>query len=573
MKASAAAAATGDKVCFVIMPIRHEGTTDYDHFRALYNELSPPIANRGYRVVRADDIQRGGAITKDILLALAQADLVVADLTDLNPNVFYELGVRHSLRGKGTVLIVDEVRTPDVPFDLGAYRVIKFRAELTGLAKLRAALDSYLDTLDRLDEAEWDNPVHDFMPELPMDALAAASGSAEGKLRKEISRLRTQLTRYAERYGVDIGTAHDESASPQAVVAAALADARARVLPGDLLNQAEEAASRGDPVELISVVGRALESNAAPLSERQLMRLAAFTTQLDLTQVTGAVFDCAVRTYPRDTSLRAAQLGFFAHAADPQLRARARTELLQEIGIGVLQNDESELPDSVDEEALGRIGMALDAFQIDDLHDDALRLTTKLIAKRPDSTRALRAHARALENVGRREEGLEWYRRAVRCSDVDGQSCTWMGSELHNRGRSVDATEAYLLGCRVDIDDADGFSQAADDLSSALIDAIGPNDAARRSLPDGVTVDTLVLLVRAGLSCRERDQQDLDRIRRACLRCDLDFGELAMAVSNDQADGQSATGRIGVWDRARLASDLYDLFKSDLTAGTLPGQP
>src|ERR1035437_2086613 len=144
MKASAAAAATGNKVCFVIMPIRHEGTTDYDHFRALYNELSPPIANRGYRVVRADDIQRGGAITKDILLALAQADLVVADLTDLNPNVFYELGVRHSLRGKGTVLIVDEVRTPDVPFDLGAYRVIKFRAELTGLAKLRAALDSYL---------------------------------------------------------------------------------------------------------------------------------------------------------------------------------------------------------------------------------------------------------------------------------------------------------------------------------------------------------------------------------------------------------------------------------------------
>jgi len=112
---------------FVVMPIKKAGSPEYEHFRALFDEiLKPTLEAAGFSTQRADDVQKTGAITKDIILRLAEADLVVADLTDLNPNVFYELGVRHALRGFGTVMILDELRTTDVPFDLSAYRVIKF---------------------------------------------------------------------------------------------------------------------------------------------------------------------------------------------------------------------------------------------------------------------------------------------------------------------------------------------------------------------------------------------------------------------------------------------------------------
>ena len=58
---------------------------------------------------------RTGNIIEDILDNLNRADLVIADLTDKNPNVFYELGVRHALR-HATILISQ--RLEDIPFDL-----------------------------------------------------------------------------------------------------------------------------------------------------------------------------------------------------------------------------------------------------------------------------------------------------------------------------------------------------------------------------------------------------------------------------------------------------------------------
>jgi hypothetical protein len=133
-----------DRSCFVVMSIGKPGTELYAHFRAIFNQIKPIIERHGYSVVRADDVQKSGAITRDIVTRLGESDLVIADLTDLNPNVFYELGVRHALRGVGTVMILDEKRTPEIPFDLSAYRVIKFAGELTGIDLLARTLDSFL---------------------------------------------------------------------------------------------------------------------------------------------------------------------------------------------------------------------------------------------------------------------------------------------------------------------------------------------------------------------------------------------------------------------------------------------
>src|ERR1017187_5104350 len=100
-----------EKHCFIIMPIAKDGSEEHSYYKALYDELKFAIAPLGFSVTRADEVPKSGAITKDVIIRLAKADLVVADLTNVNPNVFYELGVRHSLRAQGTVMILDESRT------------------------------------------------------------------------------------------------------------------------------------------------------------------------------------------------------------------------------------------------------------------------------------------------------------------------------------------------------------------------------------------------------------------------------------------------------------------------------
>lgn len=94
---------------FVAMPFGkkpgYDGTPI--DFNAIYNDLlKPAIEAAGFAVFRADEEQIVGDINKtDMFQELLIADLVVADLTLDNPNVWYELGVRHALRARGIVMI------------------------------------------------------------------------------------------------------------------------------------------------------------------------------------------------------------------------------------------------------------------------------------------------------------------------------------------------------------------------------------------------------------------------------------------------------------------------------------
>jgi len=93
---------------FVAMPFGKK--TGHDgiliDFNAIYNDfLKPAIEAAGLVVFRADQEQSAGNIKTDIFQELLIADLVVADLTLDKPNVWYELGVRHTLHARGLVLI------------------------------------------------------------------------------------------------------------------------------------------------------------------------------------------------------------------------------------------------------------------------------------------------------------------------------------------------------------------------------------------------------------------------------------------------------------------------------------
>ncbi|MCW5785260.1 MAG: hypothetical protein KIT39_18240, partial [Nitrospirales bacterium] len=93
---------------FVAMPFgvkKDSQGTEID-FNRVYEELiKPALEEAGLDVFRADEEERAGDIRTDMFQELLIADLVLADLTLDNPNVWYELGVRHALRARGVVLI------------------------------------------------------------------------------------------------------------------------------------------------------------------------------------------------------------------------------------------------------------------------------------------------------------------------------------------------------------------------------------------------------------------------------------------------------------------------------------
>ena len=108
---------------FVAMPY---GTKDEIDFNAVFRELiKPALESAGFEVFRADEEMRAGNIRTDMFQELLLADLVVADLSIDNPNVWYELGVRHALRKRGVVQIT--CRRDQTPFDVLTERSVRYR--------------------------------------------------------------------------------------------------------------------------------------------------------------------------------------------------------------------------------------------------------------------------------------------------------------------------------------------------------------------------------------------------------------------------------------------------------------
>lgn len=116
-----------EKQCFVVSPIGENGSeTRRRADQVLTHIIKPCMVECGFKtenVVRADTISNPGSITHQIISSIINADLVIADLTDTNANVFYELAIRHLLR-KPYVQICD-IHT-QLPFDVKTQRTIMF---------------------------------------------------------------------------------------------------------------------------------------------------------------------------------------------------------------------------------------------------------------------------------------------------------------------------------------------------------------------------------------------------------------------------------------------------------------
>lgn len=99
--------------------------------------IKEALVKAGYQVTRADDIKSQSNILEDIVKGIIESDLIVADLTDSNANVYYELGIAHALQKK-VVLITQEI--DELPFDLRSYRVIGYSTHFSKMNEAKIEL-------------------------------------------------------------------------------------------------------------------------------------------------------------------------------------------------------------------------------------------------------------------------------------------------------------------------------------------------------------------------------------------------------------------------------------------------
>ncbi len=123
---------------FVLMPFA-------DTFRHVYEEYIVPTAQElGLSVVRGDSLLSKQSVVFDLWCAINSCELLVADCTGQNANVFYEIGIAHTV-GKPVVLISQN--REDIPFDLRHMRSIVYRDDEKGLAALRGDLRGAIESL------------------------------------------------------------------------------------------------------------------------------------------------------------------------------------------------------------------------------------------------------------------------------------------------------------------------------------------------------------------------------------------------------------------------------------------
>jgi len=129
-----------EKLCFVVMPFGNE------QLNIVYEDfVKPPIENIcNLNCERGDDVFGSNVIMDDITRSIEKAKIIVADLTGRNPNVFYEVGIAHTLN-KTVLLLAQNIE--DVPFDLRHRRVLLYEYSPRGCKKLENEISKNINSL------------------------------------------------------------------------------------------------------------------------------------------------------------------------------------------------------------------------------------------------------------------------------------------------------------------------------------------------------------------------------------------------------------------------------------------
>lgn len=315
--------------CYVMMPYGGGDPSKKSFFEGVFSSIIVSAArNAGFadsEIIREDHKGEAGSVSGNIVYHLAKSDVLIADLTGQNPNVFYELGVAHVFHKSATVLICQ--KDAPIPFDVQGLNVVLYSTDITEVAdSVTRITNAIVSRLKGTSSA--DNTIHEKIPQLPvslMDHIESDGGEQEETLRRlssENQRLRKQL----EVAGIHVDGKR-EARTPREILMSAKAG-----LPyaGEIaLNRFRELSDQHDLESFFDYLAEVVERGHLTRSEIHSVVEICENTNSDL--LTEAAVEVFAGLYPDDTEIQtklARQL-----ARRPATRDKALEVINEAIGL------------------------------------------------------------------------------------------------------------------------------------------------------------------------------------------------------------------------------------------------
>jgi tetratricopeptide (TPR) repeat protein len=323
---------------FVIMPYGGDDPgliKEYNRiFRFLISEAIS-LYDPNIEVIRQDHSGEGGQILRNVITNIAESDLVIADLSNANWNVAYELGMRHVMNKYGTVLICND-RT-ELPYDVKFLNVIMYPA------------DSWLDHVEELTDTisrniaksmsreRSDSPVFDIFAALPPNLTAMLSNTNDEEqkrmmqMSKDLQEANEEITRLRQRIeslGLDAAQSEEkQSVDFRSLFRTAINN---RVYNSDAaVAKLRELADAKDYEGFSEFLAQVLENGY--LDETDCRNVYILCRRLSVPEISRIFLETVVEYYPENEELRA----FLAneYSQDYHNRDKALTLVNESVGI------------------------------------------------------------------------------------------------------------------------------------------------------------------------------------------------------------------------------------------------
>ncbi len=177
------------KKAFVIMPYAK-------NFNRLYSIIiQGALEKMGYECVRQDMTGQGGHIMTNVIRNIAEANISIVDISDLNWNVAYELGIRHTMHKNGTIIMCRRDQKDNEPFDIQGVNILYYDPdwmETFSEDQIISELVKRIEVAETGAVTNSDSPVHDVYPALPEHMLYLLDAEHSDRMREQLQLLQEE---------------------------------------------------------------------------------------------------------------------------------------------------------------------------------------------------------------------------------------------------------------------------------------------------------------------------------------------------------------------------------------------
>lgn len=165
---------------------------DSKYMPVYLQSIKPACEERNYKCVRVDEEHGPKNIINQIIDFIIKSDIVIADISENSPNVFYELGVSHSV-GNKTIMIMAETGN-NIPFDIAPFQIIKYKDNNDGRELLRYKITESIKKLegDKKDEIEYKKEI---APNNPVQEAGKEYFNLRKNIEEKLKALNKEITK------------------------------------------------------------------------------------------------------------------------------------------------------------------------------------------------------------------------------------------------------------------------------------------------------------------------------------------------------------------------------------------